>query len=87
MYDTHRGNIAMASMEIRINARLIDEDTRNFRELRKREGLFASELFCNALRDYHTARVRLRVNAAALMEATGFIGSGEGPVDLSSRTS
>ncbi|MFZ2235653.1 MAG: ribbon-helix-helix protein, CopG family [Dokdonella sp.] len=75
----------MNSPDLRINARLTDEDARRFRELQQREGLSASELLRNALREYHAARVRPRANAEALLAAAGFIGADDGPVDLSSR--
>lgn len=75
----------MATSDLRINARLTDDDARRFRELQQREGLSASELLRNALREYHAARVRPRANPAALLAATGFIGAGDAPVDLSSR--
>lgn len=77
--------IALNSSDLRINARLTNEDARRFRELQQREGLTASELLRNALREYHAARIRPRANAATLLVATGFIGAGDGPVDLSSR--
>ncbi len=77
--------MAMTSLDLRINARLTDEDARRFRELQQREGLSASELLRNALREYHAARIRPRANAEALLAATGFIGAGDGPVDLSTR--
>ena len=75
----------MTTPELRINARLTDEDAQHFRELQQLEGLSASELLRKALREYHSARTRPRINAAALLAATGFIGAGDGPVDLSSR--
>lgn len=75
----------MNTPELRINARLTDEDARRFRELQQREGLSASDLLRKALREYHAARARPRANAAALMAAAGFLGAGNGPVDLSSR--
>ena len=71
--------------ELRINARLTDDDARRFRELQLREGLSASQLLRNALREYHDARFRPRVSAAAVLAATGFVGGGDGAVDLSSR--
>lgn len=77
--------IAMNGPDLRINARLTDEDARRFRELQQREGLSASELLRNALREYHAARMRPLANPAAVLASTGFIGTGDGPVDLSSR--
>jgi hypothetical protein len=71
--------------EIRINARLTGEDARRFRDLQRREELSASDLLRDALREYHAARVKPRVDAAKLLAASGFLGGGEGPADLSTR--
>ena len=71
--------------EIRINARLTGEDARRFRELQRREGISASDLLRDALREYHAARGRPRTDAAKLLGASGFLGGGEGPADLSTR--
>lgn len=74
-----------STSELRINARLTGEDARRFRELQKREGLSASDLLRDALRAYHAERTRPRAPAAKLLAASGFVGGGEGPVDLSER--
>ncbi len=74
-----------SSDEIRINARLTGEDARRFRELQRREGVSASDLLRDALREYHAARAKPRRDAAKLLSASGFIGGGEGPADLSTR--
>lgn len=74
-----------SSSELRINARLTGEDARRFRELQKREGLSASDLLRDALRAYHAERTRTRVSAVTLFSASGFVGGGEGPADLSER--
>lgn len=71
--------------EIRINARLSGQDAADFRALQKREGLSASDLLREALREYRLARMRPRANAARLLAASGFIGASEGPRDLSTR--
>jgi hypothetical protein len=71
--------------EIRINARLTGDDARRFRDLQRREGLSASDLLRDALREYHASRAKPRFDAAQLLEATGFVGGGEGPDDLSTR--
>jgi len=71
--------------EIRINARLTGEDARRFRELQRREGLSASDLLRDALREYHHARTKPRANAAAILDKSGFLAGGEGPADLSTR--
>ena len=75
----------MATPDLRINARLTGEDAQRFRELQKREGLSASDLLRNALRAYHAARARPRVHARTLLDASGFVGGGEAPSDLSTR--
>lgn len=75
----------MSAPEIRINARLLGDDAERFRELQKREGLSASDLLRDALREYHAARMRTRVNVLKVLAASGFIGGGEGPTDLSTR--
>ena len=71
--------------EIRINARLTGDDARRFRDLQRREGLSASDLLREALREYHSARTTPAVDAQALLQRSGFLGGGEGPADLSTR--
>lgn len=71
--------------EIRINARLTGEDGRRFAELQKREGLSASDLLREALREYQRARMRPRADAARLLAASGFVAGFDGPEDLSAR--
>ncbi|HJT97100.1 MAG TPA: ribbon-helix-helix protein, CopG family [Rhodanobacteraceae bacterium] len=71
--------------EIRINARLTGEDARRFRDLQRRTGASASDLLRDALREYHSARSKPRNDAAKLLRASGFLGGGEGPADLSTR--
>jgi hypothetical protein len=71
--------------EIRINARLTGADARRFRDLQRREGVSASDLLRDALREYHAARSKPRTDAAKLLGASGFLGGGEGPADLSTR--
>lgn len=73
----------MTAPDIRINARLTGDDAKRFRELQKRENLSASDLLRDALREYHAARSRPRADAAKLL--AGFVGAGDGPVDLSAR--
>ena len=73
------------SDEIRINARLTGEDARRFRELQRSEGISASDLLREALREYHAARIKPRTDAARLLAASGFLGGGEGPADLSTQ--
>jgi hypothetical protein len=73
----------MTVPEIRINARLTGEDAKRFRALQKREGLSASDLLRDALREYDVARARPR--AAAAKQLAGVNGAGDGPADLSTR--
>lgn len=75
--------IMSTSPEIRINARLTGEDARHFRELQRREGLSASDLLREALREYHGARNRRGVDAAQLLARSGFVGSFDAPENLS----
>jgi hypothetical protein len=76
---------APSDSEIRINARLVGEDARRFRELQRRHGLSASDLLREALREYHHTHAKSRANAAKILQASGFIGGGAGPADLSTR--
>jgi hypothetical protein len=69
--------------DVRINARLSGDDAARFQELLESSGLSASDLLRAALREYHAAHVRPPRNPLALL--AGFIGSGEGPEDLSVR--
>ena len=73
------------SDEIRINARLTGEDARRFRELQRKEGLSASDLLRDALREYHGARMKPRADAKTLLQRSGFLAGGDGPADLSTR--
>jgi hypothetical protein len=73
----------MSASDIRINARLTGEDARHFLELQRDGNLAASDLLRDALREYYAAHAKRRPNAFALMSASGFIGGGEGPSDLS----
>jgi hypothetical protein len=71
------------SPDIRINARLSGADAVQFRELLNHSGLSASDLLRNALREYHASRVHAPRDPLALLAT--YIGSGEGPEDLSAR--
>lgn len=73
----------MTASDIRINARLTGEDAARFQELPRRSGHSASELLRDALREYHAARQRPRRNPLELL--AGYIATGEGPEDLSTR--
>src|SRR5262249_16465091 len=59
--------------EIRINARLTGEDAQRFRELQRREGLSASDLLRDALREYHVSHTKPVRDAAAILGASGFL--------------
>ncbi len=71
------------SSDVRINARLSGDDAACFQELLEKSGLSASDLLRAALREYHATHVRPSRDPLALL--AGFIGSGEGPEDLSAR--
>lgn len=73
------------SADIRINARLTGEDARRFRALQRREGLSASDLLREALREYQAARSKPLRDAASILGASGFLDGGAGPEDLSTR--
>lgn len=75
----------MSTDPIRINARLTGDDARRFRELQEREGLGASDLLREALREYHAAHARPRANPATLLARAGLIGAFDDAPDLSTR--
>lgn len=76
----------MPDTAIRINARLSGEDARRFKELEALEGS-ATNVIREAVREYHSKRVKPRRNAYEIMMASGFIGCAkDGPADLSTRT-
>jgi len=72
-----------SSSDVRINARLSGDDAMRFQELLESSGMSASDLLRAALREYHAAHARSPRDPLALL--AGFIGSGEGPEDLSAR--
>jgi len=69
--------------DVRINARLSGDDAVRFQELLENSGLSASDLLRAALREYHAIHARSPRDPLSLL--AGFIGSGEGPKDLSVR--
>ena len=71
--------------DIRINARLTGDDARHFLELQRGGTVAASDLLRDALREYYAAHAKPQPNAFALMSESGFVGGGEGDVDLSAR--
>jgi len=73
----------MNSADIRINARLSGNDAIHFQTLLKQSGRSVSELLREALREYHTSRLAPKRNPTELL--ADFVGSGEGPEDLSVR--
>ncbi|WP_420466602.1 hypothetical protein [Panacagrimonas sp.] len=77
----------MPDTAIRINARLSGEDARRFKELEALEGS-ATNVIREAVREYHSKRVKPRRNAYEIMIASGFIGSvTDGNPDSSSKPS
>jgi hypothetical protein len=74
--------MSLSPEEVRINARLTGGDAALLRELLDRSGgLSVSEVLRAALREYHRAHVRPQGNPLELL--AGYIGSVEGPQDLS----
>ena len=69
-------------MSTRINARIDDELGRQLDELRRRTGQTATEIIEAALRAWATEHLEQRPLAAKIFASTGFVGSGQGPVDL-----
>jgi hypothetical protein len=70
--------------DVRINARLTGRDAQRFAELLEREGVTASELLRNALREYHMKHAAPDRDVAGLLARHGFLAGGDGPEDLSS---
>jgi hypothetical protein len=69
------------TVDIRVNARLTGTDAAQFQEMLDSSGVSASELLRAALREYHRAYVRTKRSPLALL--AGYIGTGDGPQDLS----
>jgi hypothetical protein len=67
----------------RINARFTGEDAKRFKELQLKTRLSASEVLREAVRRYHREEVKPRRSAYEIMTESGFIGSVDGPEDLS----
>jgi len=67
--------------EVRINARLSGDDAALFQKLLQITGLSASELLRTALREYYAAQQPPPAHPLELLQ--NFIGSGEGPENLS----
>lgn len=76
----------MTTAAIRINARLTGDDARRFIELTQgKDGIAASDLLREALREYHARHAPTRPDAFKLMQTSGYIGGFDAPTDLSSR--
>jgi len=71
----------MTASDIRINARLTGTDAVRFRALLGQSGRSASYLLREALREYQTHRLPPKRDAVELL--ANFVGTGEGPEDLS----
>ena len=67
--------------DVRINVRLTGADAARFQELLAVSEASVSDLLRAALREYHRSHVPARINPLELL--SGYIGSGEGPRDLS----
>lgn len=84
-YDKPNPGNVMTTAAIRINARLTGDDARRFIELTQgKNGLAASDLLREALREYHARHALARPDAFKLMQASGYIGGFDAPADLSS---
>ena len=70
---------------MRINARLDDELGRKLETLCRVTGLARSEVLREALRRYHAEVTAEHQRPGARIRATGFVGCGDGPEDLSER--
>jgi Arc/MetJ-type ribon-helix-helix transcriptional regulator len=73
---------SMPSPDIRINARLTGADASRLQELLQRNGGSVSDVLRDALREFHASHVRPQRDPMQLL--AGYIGTGEGPEDLSS---
>ena len=71
----------MPSPDIRINARLTGTDAQRLQDLLQRSGGSVSDVLRDALREYHALHLRPQHDPMQLL--AGYIGSGEGPEDLS----
>ncbi|MEO8905367.1 MAG: hypothetical protein ABI627_27930 [Polyangiaceae bacterium] len=69
----------------RLNARLDPELERKLSYLCRRTGLATSAVVRASIERYYDAVCTEGVDARAVLQATGFIGSGSGPEDLSER--
>ncbi|MCB1034523.1 MAG: CopG family transcriptional regulator [Acidobacteria bacterium] len=70
---------------MRISARLDEERTQKLEFLTEATHLGKSEILKAAIDVYYQQFAASRPNPAEVLRRTGFIGSGEGPSDLSSR--
>jgi hypothetical protein len=69
----------------RLNARLDPELERKLSYLRRRTGLATSEIVRTSIERYYEQTCAEVADARAILEASGFIGGGTGPADLSER--
>jgi hypothetical protein len=67
----------------RVNARLGEEDAKKLAYLTERDGRTVSEVLRLALQRYYDQERTAEGSPWKLLEQTGFIGSAEGPGDLS----
>lgn len=68
---------------MRINARLDHDMTEKILFIEQQTGESTSAIIRSALNLYYQQLQNSKPNALAIFEQTGFIGSGEGPTDLS----
>jgi hypothetical protein len=70
----------------RLNARLDPELERKLSYLRRRTGLGTSEIVRTSIERYYAQTCSEAADARSILEASGFIGGGTGPTDLSQRS-
>ena len=74
----------MSGSELRVNARLVGEDARRFKELQERERWSATDVIRETVREYHKRTGKPRKSAWEIMSESGLIGSmKDAPPDLS----
>jgi len=73
----------MEPSDVRLNVRLTGRDAADFQDLLKRSGNSVSDVLREALREYRSRRTVHKPDPVQLL--SGFVGSGEGPEDLSLR--
>ncbi|MBA3563590.1 MAG: CopG family transcriptional regulator [Gammaproteobacteria bacterium] len=68
---------------MRVNARLDEETGRKLSYLKRAVGRPASEIIRSAIDAYYNQLLKRGAKSAELLTGTGFVGCGEGDIDLS----